>query len=340
MPVPEEALSANNVTLTAPDGAAVNAYVARPAGEGPFPGVLVIHHLPGWDPSTKEITRRFAAEGYNAICPNLYARQGLDVDPDDAAAATRAEGGVPDAQFVGDAGVAIDALRALPTSNGKVGVIGYCSGGRHAFLTAISLPVDAAVDCYGAFVTGVIPDGFPLKVVTLVDRTAELRCPLLGLFGQDDQFPSPEQVAELEEALKANDKTYEFHSYEGAGHAFFSVNRTAFRPEAALDGWAAHLHLLRDLPERRGLTMCSYLTVATDVAGSAKGAAGWFSVTSASVYFDHPFHAPYEHTLNIDFIDAERGPDARVAVELSAESARALMRSIQSALDAAGAAAR
>ncbi len=86
--------------------------------------------------------------------------------------------------------------------------------------------------------------------------------------------------------------------------------------------------------------MCSYLTVATDVAGSAKGAAGWFSVTSASVYFDHPFHAPYEHTLNIDFIDAERGPDARVAVELSAESARALMRSIQSALDAAGAAAR
>jgi hypothetical protein len=85
--------------------------------------------------------------------------------------------------------------------------------------------------------------------------------------------------------------------------------------------------------------MCSYLTVATDVAGSAKGATGWFSVTSASVYFDHPFHAPYEHTLNIDFIDAERGPDARVAVELSAESARALMRSIQSALDAAGAAA-
>jgi hypothetical protein len=85
--------------------------------------------------------------------------------------------------------------------------------------------------------------------------------------------------------------------------------------------------------------MCSYLTVSTDVAGSAKGPDGWFSVTSASVYFDHPFHAPYDHTLNIDFIDAERGPGARVAVELSAESARALLRSIQSALDAAGAAA-
>jgi carboxymethylenebutenolidase len=237
LPISEEALSAKNVNLTGHDGATVNAYQALPAGDGPFPGVLVIHHLPGWDSATKEIARQFAANGYNAICPNLYAREGLETDPDDAAAAARASGGVPDQQFVGDAGAAIDALRALPTSNGKVGVIGYCSGGRHSFLTAVSLPVDAAVDCYGAFVTGTVPDGFPLKVVPLIDRTPDLTCPLLGLFGQDDQFPSPEHVDELEEALKANGKAYEFHRYEGAGHAFFSVNRTAYRPEAAVDGW-------------------------------------------------------------------------------------------------------
>src|SRR5580698_10962044 len=181
MPAPEEALTAGNITFTGYEGADVNAYQAVPKGDGPFPGVLVIHHLPGWDSGTKEITRRFAAEGYNALCPNLYARQGLDVDPDDAAAATREAGGIPDDQFVGDARASIEALRALPTSNGKVGVIGYCSGGRHSFLTAVSLPVDAAVDCYGAFVTGVIPDGFPLKVVTLGDRTGSLGCPLLGL---------------------------------------------------------------------------------------------------------------------------------------------------------------
>ena len=82
--------------------------------------------------------------------------------------------------------------------------------------------------------------------------------------------------------------------------------------------------------------MCSYLTVPTDVAGSAKGPQGWFSVTSAQVYFDHPFHAPFDHTLNIDFLDPSRGPDARVAVELSAESARRLVQSIQEALAAAG----
>jgi len=86
--------------------------------------------------------------------------------------------------------------------------------------------------------------------------------------------------------------------------------------------------------------MCSYLTVPTDIAGSAKGPDGWISVTSASVYFDHPWHAPFEHTLNIDFADPAKGPEARVAVELSAESARQLMRSIATALDAAGAAAR
>jgi carboxymethylenebutenolidase len=101
----------------------------------------------------------------------------------------------------------------------------------------VSLPVDAAVDCYGAFITGTIPDGFPLKVVALVDRTPSLRCPLLGLFGDDDKFPTPEHVAELEQALIAAGKTYEFHSYEGAGHAFFATDRPSFRPEAALDGW-------------------------------------------------------------------------------------------------------
>jgi carboxymethylenebutenolidase len=225
------------VTFIGYEGAPVNAYQALPAGDGPFPGVLVIHHLPGWDSGTKEITRKFAANGYNAICPNLYARQGFGVDPDDAAAAAREAGGVPDEQFVGDAGGAIESLRALRTSNGKVGVVGYCSGGRHSFLTAVSLPVDAAVDCYGAFVTGTVPEGFPLKVGPLVDRTPDLKCPLLGLFGNDDQFPSPEQVDELEAALKDAGKTYEFVRYDGAGHAFFAVERAAFRPEAALDGW-------------------------------------------------------------------------------------------------------
>jgi hypothetical protein len=86
--------------------------------------------------------------------------------------------------------------------------------------------------------------------------------------------------------------------------------------------------------------VCSYLTVPADISGSAKGPDGWFTVTSASVYFDHPYHAPFEHSLNIDFLDQSRGPGARVAVELSADSARELVRCIEAALQAAGSAAR
>jgi Family of unknown function (DUF6295) len=81
--------------------------------------------------------------------------------------------------------------------------------------------------------------------------------------------------------------------------------------------------------------MCTYLTEHISVSGSAKGPAGWFRVTDASVYFDHPVYAQAEHTLNIDFLRPGDGPAARVAVELTAESARALVKAIQATLDSA-----
>jgi hypothetical protein len=81
--------------------------------------------------------------------------------------------------------------------------------------------------------------------------------------------------------------------------------------------------------------MCTYLTENITVAGSGKGTSGWFSLTDATVYFDHPQHAPAEHTLNIDFLNPARGPSARVAVELTADSARALARAIEAALESA-----
>ncbi len=232
-----DAIMAETINIPGHDGDLIEAYYARPLGPGPFGSVVVIHHMPGYDPQTKEIARTFAVNGYNAICPNLYTREAPGASPDDAAAAARAQGGVPDERLVGDVDGAAKFLRALENSNGKVGTIGYCSGGRQSFLAAVSLPLDAAVDCYGAFVVGNPPEGMPLKVGPIVDKTPNLSCPLLGLFGADDSHPSPEQVGELEQALKAAGKTYEFHSYEGAGHAFFSVNRPSYRVEAANDGW-------------------------------------------------------------------------------------------------------
>jgi carboxymethylenebutenolidase len=232
-----DAIMAETIGFTGHNGDLIEGYLARPLGAGPHGSVVVIHHMPGYDVQTKEITRTFAANGYAALCPNLYFREAPGASPDDAAAAARAKGGVPDERLVGDVGGAAAYLRAMPTSNGKVGTIGYCSGGRQSFLAACSLPLDAAVDCYGAFVVGNPPEGMPLKVGPILHLAKDLSCPLLGLFGADDQYPSPEQVAELEKELSRLGKTYEFHSYEGAGHAFFAVDRPAYRPEAANDGW-------------------------------------------------------------------------------------------------------
>lgn len=232
-----ESLSAETVRITGHDGDEIEAYVARPAGDEPRGGVVVIHHMPGYDRATKEITRRFAELGYDAICPNLYWREAPGAAPDDAAATARAQGGVPDERLVGDVGGAAGWLRALSTSNGKVGVIGYCSGGRQSVLAACNLELDAAVDCYGALVVGTPPEGFPLKVTNLVDQLPNLHCPLLGLFGNDDAHPSPDQVDELDRILDELGKPHEFHRYDGAGHAFFSVDRPAYRVAAANDGW-------------------------------------------------------------------------------------------------------
>jgi len=232
-----DSLRAETVRLTGHGGDEIETYLAQPLDEGRFGSVVVIHHMPGYDEGMKEITRKFAAHGYLAICPNLYSREAPGASPADASAVVRALGGVPDDRLVGDVQGSARFVTSLGASNGRVATIGYCSGGRQSFLAACSLQLDAAVDCYGAFVVGTPPEGMPLKVGPIVHMAKDLSCPLLGLFGAEDQYPSPQHVAELEDALKLAGKTYEFHSYPGAGHAFFATDRPSYRPEAAKDGW-------------------------------------------------------------------------------------------------------
>ncbi len=233
-----EGMLAESLTIRGHDGDPIAAYLARPLGPGPFPGVVVIHHMPGWDEWTREVVRKFAQHGYAAISPHLYSRVG-EGSPDDLAARARAQGGVADAQVVGDVDASAAFLRDQPYLNGKVGTIGFCSGGRHAYLVACRLTsLDAAVDCWGGQV--VVDDPAQLsekRPVAPLDLTADLACPLLGIFGNEDRSPTLEQVDRTEEALKAHGKTYEFFRYDGAGHGFFAVDRPAYRPEQATDGW-------------------------------------------------------------------------------------------------------
>lgn len=231
-----EAVRAESITITGDGGDQIEAYRATPLAEGSRGGVVWIHHMPGYDRETKEFVRRLAVNGYDAVAPNLYSREAPGAAPDDAAATVRAAGGVPDERLIGDVAGAVEHLRSLPGANGKFGVIGHCSGGRHAFLAACSLRLDAAVDCYGAFVVENPPEGV-FKSKPILDLAPDLTCPLLGLFGVEDRFPAPAAVATLDAELTRLGKAHEFHTYEGAGHAFFSVDRPSYRVEAAVDGW-------------------------------------------------------------------------------------------------------
>lgn len=229
---------AETVSYVGHNGDQIEAYFARPLGRSAAPGVVVIHHRPGWDEWTKEVVRKLAHHGYASVAPHLYSRFGPG-NPDDVAAAARGAGAASDDQVIGDVEGSIRFLRALPYHNGKVGTIGFCSGGRQSYLGACRIPsLDAAVDCWGGSVVVSSPDQLtPFQPVQVLDLTREMQCPLLGIFGNDDANPSPEDVNRTEEELKRHEKTYEFYRYDGAGHGFFATDRPGYRPEQAVDGW-------------------------------------------------------------------------------------------------------
>jgi carboxymethylenebutenolidase len=227
-------LRADTITMKGHGGDEIEAYLAVPTDVEHVGSIVVIHHMPGYDESTKEIARKFAANGYSALIPNLYHREAPGASPDDAAATARDLGGVPDDRLVGDVAGAMTHLKALPTSNGKVASIGYCSGGRQSFLSGCRLPLDGVIDCYGAFVAVDRPDS---NMTAVIGETPNLSAPLLGLFGAEDTYPSPEQNDMLAKALEAAGKEFTFRTYDGAGHAFFAVDRPSYRVEAANEGW-------------------------------------------------------------------------------------------------------
>ena len=197
-----EGMLAETVMVPGANGETINAYYARPLGPGPYPGMVILHHMPGWDEWYREAARKFAHHGYATISPNLYYRAGHGT-AEDVAATIRSQGGVADEQVLGDIAGSIAHLRSQPYLNGKVGIFGTCSGGRQAYLAACRLEgLDAAIDCWGGRVV-MTPDQLTEKYpVAPLDYTAGLNCPLLGLFGEEDSSPTPEQVAIQEAALK------------------------------------------------------------------------------------------------------------------------------------------
>lgn len=231
------AITGETVQMRGHNGDTIDAYLARPTAEGRYPGVVVVHHMPGWDEPTIEIARRFAQHGYTALCPNLHFREGK-ATPQANSASVREAGGMPDDRTMGDIDGAIRYLRAMRQLNGKVGLIGYCSGGRQVYLAACTLKgIDAVVPCYPGGVGAGSAGLTPRQPVDPLDLTKDLSCPLLGIFGKEDKRPSPEHVAKIEAELKRLGKTHELVSYDGAGHSIFAIDRVDYRPLVAQEGW-------------------------------------------------------------------------------------------------------
>ena len=232
-----EGMIAETIRLHGHNGDLIDGYSARPTGPGPYPGVIVVHHMPGWDEWSKEVTRRMAHHGYSAVCPDLHFRQGPGT-PTEKSDRVRKSGGQIDAFVIDDLKAGEAYLRDLPTANGKVGLIGFCSGGRVAYMASAKMPtLQAAVDCWGGGVTSPPLELSANQPVAPFDMTPDIKVPLLGIFGNEDKNPDRAQVDKIEAALKQHKKVYEFHRYDGAGHAFFNWEAERYRQGPAAEGW-------------------------------------------------------------------------------------------------------
>ena len=233
-----EGLIAETVVIRGHEGTRVPAYTARPLGAGPHPGLVLIHHRHGFDWASRETVRRFASEGYATVMPNLHHRYAPGAEAAAAAEAVQAAGGVTDAECLGDVAGALEEVRSQAYSNGKMGVIGYCSGGRQAYLAAATLAFDATVVCYGGRIVPSEEDVNERTPVPPIRLTADITSPVLSLSGAEDRRPSPEETALVEAELEKLGKVHRVVIYPDAGHAFFGVDRDLYRPEAARLGWA------------------------------------------------------------------------------------------------------
>jgi len=245
MPVPGEvtdpsAVTGSDVSIDAPGGA-LRGYLARPTASPTAvrPGVLVIHEAFGDNDHIRDVARRFAAQGYDALAPELFTRIGPP-DPDDRASIMAKIFALSDAQVVSDVDACASHLRALDSASGKVGCIGFCMGGRVTLLVACSSDaLDVAVDCWGGFVDRATPDaettpGRPARVIDMLDRVS---CPVLLVGGTEDTNPSPEVLREVHARLHSLGRDATLRIVDGAGHAFFADYRPTYREPQAFALW-------------------------------------------------------------------------------------------------------
>ena len=241
------AVEARDITVAAPDGP-LPAWLARPRGDAPRPAMLVIHEAYGVNDHIRDVCRRFAAAGFDALAPQLFDRVGGPPPMGDVPAIMAKLFALDDAQTVRDLDACAAHLRALDGASGKLGCAGFCMGGRVTLLFACSSgALDAAVDCWGGFIDRATPDDMttPRRPTPVMDLGSDLSCPVLLVGGADDGNPSPAVLRELHARLVRAGKDATLHVFDGAGHAFFADYRPNYREAQAFALWDEMLAFLR-----------------------------------------------------------------------------------------------
>jgi carboxymethylenebutenolidase len=221
------------------DNSTMRMRLSLPAGTGSFPAMVVIQHQGGVDEFVDKMTLRLANAGYLAAAPDLYHRDGPDCKDDIATRRSR----LADRRIINDVNACVRFLQSHDSVDGnRIGIIGFCMGGRVVYLMAAANPVFKASVAY---YPGNAFRAWGRDLASPFERSAEIHCPLQGHFGADDKNPSPEDMAKLDAELTRFDKPHEFFSYPGAGHGFMDSTKESYRRDADEASWPRTLDFLR-----------------------------------------------------------------------------------------------
>jgi carboxymethylenebutenolidase len=229
------------ITLNVADGTSMRAYVARPQGTTQHTELLVYQEAFGVNGHIRDVTERFAREGYVALAPELFHRTapGLEGRYDNFESAMPHARALTEENLEADVRAAYEWLRADPASRGKeIACVGFCMGGRVAFLTNAVLPVSAGVSFYGG---GIAPSPFGPG---LLSRAGDLHAPQLLFWGGLDKHIGPEQTRMVAESLRTAGKPFVHVEFSDADHGFFCDARSSYNPSAARQAWALALTFL------------------------------------------------------------------------------------------------
>lgn len=219
------------------NGETMEGYLTRPEAEGRHPAVLVIQEIWGVNSHIQSVTDRLPSQGYVGLAPAMFHREGRMTLGlyEEIQTAVGWMGNCTDAGIIADIQGAVDYLKAQPfVDPQRIGIVGFCFGGRVSYQAACNVPdLKAAVVYYGGRILQALGGDGPAPI----EQTSNINAPVLGLFGEDDQNPTPDDVATIEAQLKKHNKTYEFHMYPGCGHGFHCDGRPSYRPEASQDAW-------------------------------------------------------------------------------------------------------